>query len=342
MHLGNNYGMKQYLKRVRQSIAEGATDEAIQKLSALPYADPDISDSLILISNRLRNLDTSILDGVISREVENVERNKIHRSLLQLVKEVENLPKQEQERLKSALSDELLTQNKTVGSVNEVQLIRPLGKNYLLWTSLLIGGLGLVAATLLMGRSYFTTPKVVVSNPVLPNPLSDLVLKLSIENTNPNWIPKGYLKVQIGEYTGELQPFSSNETAFQLKNIKQVVRKQPLSVSFSDLKYPLKVVSQSAIDYSKTTEIIVKVKIETTHLSGKIVYPDQQPAANVEMNLENGLAITKTGAEGKFELILPALIQPTVLLTLKKNATVVMSKQVGLNETIFKEFKIPR
>jgi hypothetical protein len=339
--------MKGYLDFIRQTIAEGTTLKAIDHLNEFLHAAPDFIDALVLIKNRFVHLESSVRDGIISREVENIERNNIHRSLMQVVKDVEQLSFIEKERIQNSLPVGFLEDWMSKNTSKPKNTIKASLYNLVkkpLWLFFTIASSGILGAVVYY-RAFAPVQIIkqetikTVQLPAVPDP--NLVLRLIIDNPNPNWKPKGYIQIKMGDYLGELLPFSNNETVLQLKNFTQKDRSKTVKPEFSDLKFPLTLVSQSAPDFSKTLEITVRAKISTKIIAGKIVYPDAQPAANIEIDIENGLAVAISDAEGRFQIVSPALTQETVKLTFRKNKSVVLSRQVGYNASVFNEFKIP-
>ena len=81
--------LKKEFEQIRQAIADGDREAAMEMLSLRCTPGDPLHDSLILLDTRLSNLQQSVIEGVISREDENIERNGISKGLLHLVKTLE-------------------------------------------------------------------------------------------------------------------------------------------------------------------------------------------------------------------------------------------------------------
>ncbi len=66
--------MQQNINHIKHPIADGACDEAIDRLSALPAATGGgMEDELVLLQNRLKHLNRAVASGAIARDDENTD-----------------------------------------------------------------------------------------------------------------------------------------------------------------------------------------------------------------------------------------------------------------------------
>lgn len=321
--------MKAYLDLLREKIAQGETVDAADRLSdLLESSQPDLDSAVILLKSRKINLDRAVRDGVIAREDETVERNAIARSLLQVIQEIDRLPAEPLAAIAARVPQSIVVERAA-----EPHFIQKGLKNRSRQLTSIV-----VMSTAVLALIFFWSRR--SSEKTLPP--SPLTVKLRIESPpKPGWSPQGAAKAWAGDAASEPQPIELPETTLKIDGADLDARRRPLRLAFENLNLPLEIVSKSAENFAKTDLIEVSARIAAKTFEGKIVHSDGQPAAGIDIWLENGLGAAQTDREGRFSLLFPALDRPAVRLALRRGATVLVDRQVGLDEAVFKELKLP-
>jgi len=310
--------LKKEFEQIRQAIADGDRETAMEMLSLRCTPGDPLHDSLILLDTRLSNLQQSVIEGVISREDENIERNSISRGLLHLVKALE------------AKAEHPLESPKTqpVADNPEKQAIPKSKSDARKWA---------IAAGLLF--TILTVWGII--NWAFKHSSAPITRELSLQfAVTPSNIPIGPLgKAQIlfGKYASE-QINVPPDGVLLFKNIPVQSGDDSVKILLPDLKYKHEAVWQNR---AAKNNLKYQIVLKTNTFSGKVLRPDLRPAPNVELEIEGGLARDTTDAAGNFSFILPDWGASNVQMVMRRAGKVLVNRKVGLTAAVFKDLKTP-
>ncbi|MFN0173991.1 MAG: hypothetical protein ACKVU0_05030 [Saprospiraceae bacterium] len=317
--------LKKEFEQIRQAIADGDREAAMEMLSQHCTPGDPLHDSLILLDTRLSNLQQSVIEGVISREDENIERNGISKGLLHLVKTLEA---RAEHPLQS--SHQVLEPPKAP-PVTEHSEKEPTPKSKLdvrKWA--IVAGLLFTVLTIWGIISWAS------KHPSAPI-TRDLSLQLAVTPSDIPIGPLGKARILIGKYTSE-QGNVPSDGVLMLKNIPIQSENDTVKILLPDLKYKHEIVWQNR---NAKNGLKYQIVLKTNTFSGKVLRPDLRPVPNVDLEIEGGLARATTDAEGNFSFVLPDWGASNVQLVMRRGGKVVVNRKVGLTAAVFKDLKIP-
>ncbi len=316
---------KEDIERIRQLIAAGECQLALEALFAIAADDARIADNLVLLDSRLAHLDKSILEGTIARDDEIIERNTINRSLLALLKVLEQEPKP----LKKKPAHVPKAKSRTA----EEPVVEPAKKMPAFRRIGIIGGLLLLLLSAWGIGTWVFTPR---ESPEIRDLTARLVLR-------PAGIPipegvEGRLKV--GEHLSVLQQ-ADEDGVMHFKNTPVGHPADSVQLQLSGLDYPGAIVKQSTPNFKRTDSITFFYDLELIKLNGTVVhYVSLKPVPGIEIELEGGLALAVTDAQGRYSLQIPKLPKKSVTLVFKRNNKVVDEFTQALSQDVFELLKI--
>lgn len=319
--------LKMEFEKIRQAIADGDREAAIQMLSLRCTTGDPLHDSLILLETRLSNLQQSVIEGVISREDENIERNGISKGLLALVKSLES--KADDPLETSAAATDLPKEHPSpVVGVLEKQS-SPSGKfDSRKWV--------IAAGILFTVVAVWGIVTLASDHPSAPA-TRDLSLRLAV---TPADLPIGSLgkaRISVGKFTSESVSVPSDGVVV-FRNTPVKSGGDSVKLTLPDLKYRHDILRLKG---DAKDELAFQVRLKTNTFSGKVLQPDLKPAPGIELEIEGGLARATTDAGGNFSFLLPDWGASTVRLVMRRAGKVLVDKRLGLDASVFKELKTP-
>jgi hypothetical protein len=326
--------MKEEIDKIRLLIAEGASEEAIDRLLDRPEEVGAFYDELVLLHNRLAHLDKSVLEGTIAREDENIERNTITRSLLNLIKRLENRSLQENNLPPPSL--EAVRGIAELQDEPETQIAKTRKWPGRRLRRLALFTLAPLALLLAWGIGTWVIPPTGKdATPILP----EFTARLVFQPENPNIKQTGTAKLVVGEWASEPMPIPSDGVIL-FRNIPEPSPDNSVRLELSDVKYACRVVGENAASQGTGPEMTFIVELDMQTFSGRIIHQDFSPAKGVEIDIENGLAHAVTDGNGKYTVTLPKLNANTVRLILSRKGKVLIDRKIGLDPEVFRELKI--
>lgn len=313
------------IERIRLLIADGESQKAIEALFVITQDDDRIEDDLVLLKNRLAHLHKSVLDGTIARDDENIERNTINRSLLALLKTLEDEPTPAKPEIHHTSKPD---------PVPATSL--PSESDWLSRRSLFVTG-GLLFLLL----TAWAIGKWIVLPQEAPAPVRRNLTARLIMHPKSIQIPSGAeARLQVGEHLTTLEPIPKNGVIlFEKVPVNNPADSAQLQLS--GLKFPGKITRQSAPDFRDEDEISFYYEPELVELKGKVVnYVGNKPLAGIKIELENGLASAVTDKNGKYTLVVPKIKKQSVKVVFRRNGMIVDELTQSFNPEVFELLKI--
>lgn len=328
---------KDDLEKIKQLIAEGANQEAINALYPIVVGNDELEDTVVILKNRLATLQKSIREGTIARDDASLERNMINRALLDTLNILEDLDLQKQPKntlaaAPSATDETPVNTNTHSVSDKQAKPIKPLIP--LQW--ILRGGLALVTilVSVLIERSI---------NSLFdgsPATFRDLTVHLVFKPAYPGIQHTGKAKLMIGNFVSPLQPIPL-DGMLHFTNIPAGNTDDSLKVVLEDTDYQCKVANQSGYKLNKSDNFTAFVELESTTYNGTVLYPDQKPAAGVEIEFGNGMARDTTDGNGNYTVTLPNLKTRNIQVVVRRNGKAILNRPIGLHPDPLRVIKIP-
>lgn len=320
---------------IRQLIADGANQEAIDALYPIVADDNDLQDTVVMLKNRLATLKKSVREGTIGKDEENVERNMINRSLLDVLNILEDANKQPQNIPRPVPSIiESAPQGKSAPPTSEKRDgPRPVVSRQTVVRGLL--ALATIIASVLIERGINGWLE---SNPAKAP--QDLVARLVFRPDFPGIRPSGMAKAVIGKFETAAQPISP-EGVVRFAGIPAAYSDDSVRLQLFNPGLEVTVNGQSAPNLSSSGDITFYLNLITKTYKGKVLYPNSKPAAGVVVEIENEPARDTTDADGNFALTLPASKPRPVWVVLRRQGKPVERQDVELNALSLKVLKIP-
>lgn len=317
--------MKEF-EQIRQKIAEGDSLGALESLALRSQDDPATSDQLVLLHNRLAHLNQSVIEGTITREDENIERNTLNKALLNLLKALEQRshnPPAETPLLTPVIAAE---PPKTASTQQQppARSFRPV---------LIIG------ASLLVLASIWGVGKWRDKDETGSRSLT-LTARLVPAPGSPEIGTGSEAILSLGNFVSMAHPIPSNGVV-QFADLPAARQDDSAHLTVMHPRFSYRIKRQSAVTPRGKGEIIFYTELISNTFQGKVLSPDLRPVPGVELDIENGLARAVSDADGNFNLTIPALRQETVLLVLRRQGKVLVSRKIGLNPEVLKELKVP-
>jgi hypothetical protein len=307
---------------IRQAIADGEGEAAIRQLATQLSAGDPLHDSLILLENRLGGLQQSVLEGIISREDALIEQNSINKGLLQLVKTLEQrsaAPTAPPTPLKPAPTTSAAapppTADANLAKRKAVQLI------------------GLFAVLALVVVAWYSAQG---SKRQPTRPPQDWAVQISLSPAQFGTQALG--KAQL------FTPVFASEALETPPNMRLLFRQLPgrlsadsLQLRLPDFKFKHRISRQPATEASV---LAFDILLETDTFAGQVLRPNLQPAAGIELDIEQGLARVVTDANGRFRFVLPDWGATSARMVMRRGGKVLEDRKMGLHPAVFREIKI--
>lgn len=323
------------IERIRLLIADGANQEAIDALYPIVADDNDLQDTVVILKNRLATLKKSAREGTIGKDEENVERNMISRSLLDVLNMLEVANKQPQNiaRPVPPVAD-AVSGTKTAPPPPEKRDSTP----PLLSRQTLIRGflaLATIVASVLIERGINSWLEGSPSKAP-----QELVARLVFRPDFPGIRPSGMAKAILGKFETAAQPVSP-EGVVRFADIPAAYSGDSVRLQLINPGLEVTVSGQSAPNLGSSGDITFYLTLTTKTYSGKVLYPNSKPAAGVVVEIENEPARDTTDADGNFALTLPASKPRPVWVVLRRQGKPVERQDVELNPLSLKVLRIP-
>ena len=315
--------MKEF-EQIRQKIAEGDSLGALESLALRSQNDPEIGDQLLLLRNRLAHLNQSVIEGTIAREDENIERNTLNKALLNLLKTLE--------QRSLTLTDIPLAPPIAAAEPPKTRPgQRPPARNF---RPVLIVGASLLVLAGIWGVGRWRTEEEVTQKPFA------LTVQLLPSSGSPPIEPGGEAILNLGNFVSGARPIPA-DGVLQFADLPAALLDDSVHLTLTTPRFSYRISRQSAVTPREVREITFHTELITNTFQGRVLFPDLRPAPGVELDIENGLARAESDASGYFQLTIPALRQEAILLVLRRQGKVLVSRKIGLNPEVLKELKVP-
>lgn len=319
---------KEALEQIRQLIADGESQRAIEALFAIASEDERVEDELVLVDSRLAHLQKSILEGTIARDDEIIERNIINRSMLALLKILEQEPTARKPPTKKAPAPPAENPQPESAAPAPEKTFRVTTRQ--LWVT---GALALLMlSTWGIGKWLFT--------PRAAPEIRNLTARIVLRPGQPPFPDGAEARLLVGNHLSILKPVPENGV-IHFENTPIRHPEDSARLQLSGLNFPGKIAEQSAPNFERTDSITFYYNLELIELKGRIVdYARLKPVAGIEIILENGLAQAVTGKDGRYSLNLPRLKKDRVDVELRRNGKVIDKLTMGFIPELFEELKV--
>jgi hypothetical protein len=322
--------LKKEFEQIRQAIADGEPEAAIQMLSLRCTPGESLHDSLVLLETRLSNLQQSVIEGVISREDETIERNSISKGLLVLLKSLETRAKHPLEPQALPPEQVFLTSPDSKKSESGAAKPQPFLLQKRKWAA---ATMFFVALAAVWGIWSFLSGQPAAGGKYR----RDVTIRLSVEPSNLSIGPLGKAQIEAGKYRSELVEVPSSQV-LTFKNLDIDLQGDKMKLRLPDLRYEYDLVLQEA---KGPENFFFKIVLKTNTFSGKVLNPSRRPVEGVQVEIEDGLARATTDVAGNFSLTLPVWGAGTAQLVLRRGQKVMVKRTIGLDPAVFRELKIP-
>jgi hypothetical protein len=313
--------VKDTIETIKRLIADGDCAQAIDRLADLPTTVASATeDELILLKNRLTQLERSVMNGTLARDDEIIERNLITRSLLNLVLAVQNGRRE--------MFDPPVAAPTPPSSEPAVPVARRLPRR-----GLLVAG---SAAFLLLLIAAIAWRGGFAPSADAPAIVPDLSVRLVFR---PDWLPvrqTGLAQIRIGRAVSETLPIPP-DGVLHFRNMPAPTPDRPVQLVLDDLRYHARIAGQKILGPAEH-EFIVELEQQT--FDGRVVDVDLKPVGGVELEVENGLARTVSDRDGYFRFSVPKSDAAAVRLVLRRQGKVLVDRRVGLEPAVWKQLKI--